>query len=381
MNKYFLTKFNFITNILIVSALLFGGLVWADSNGIWFFAKDIRGGVFGADENNQDFSFIGEVVFYDDIYISKFIKKNDFSFDIEETSVFNELEINQIQGNSGNVLFVLGDTSGSFSPIEYSWQTSSWSSCSASCGGGVQSRTVNCINSQTNEIVSDNFCSEPKPVFSQNCNTQSCSSGVSYSWQIGSWGSCSASCGGGTQFRSVNCRNDQTGAVVSDSFCSGSKPSTSQSCNTQACFDGSYRYFGTNDGLNINININNGVLSGTAIEKYYVLELTSGVSCGYWQVNYITESVRVIPAPGSHPTCPNTGLTLTRNQAQVEGAILTSASFTLSGSISTSGSFSGIWTHNTGTGSNTFSGQWSNNQLNMNYRNSHNNQYFVVLTR
>ncbi|HEU5114492.1 MAG TPA: thrombospondin type-1 domain-containing protein [Candidatus Paceibacterota bacterium] len=55
-----------------------------------------------------------------------------------------------------------------------------------------------------------------------------------YSWQTGSWGSCSVSCGGGTQSRSVWCQRSD-GTTVADSFCTGTKPSTSQSCNTQSC--------------------------------------------------------------------------------------------------------------------------------------------------
>lgn len=55
----------------------------------------------------------------------------------------------------------------------------------------------------------------------------------SYSWSIGAWSACSANCGGGTQSRVVTCvRND--GKTVEDFLC-GSKPDTSQVCNTQAC--------------------------------------------------------------------------------------------------------------------------------------------------
>ena len=109
------------------------------------------------------------------------------------------------------------------------WTTGSWSkwgSCNKSCGGGTQTRTrpVYCTY--------DN-CTDPKPssTESKSCNTTAC---PSYSWQSGSWGSCSKSCGGGTQTRSVSCKRSD-GQTVSASYCSGSKPATSQSCNTQAC--------------------------------------------------------------------------------------------------------------------------------------------------
>ena len=64
----------------------------------------------------------------------------------------------------------------------------------------------------------------------------------SYSWSLGGWGGCSASCGGGTQTRSVTCaRND--GVTVDDAVCLklvGAKPATSQPCNTQSCISCKY---------------------------------------------------------------------------------------------------------------------------------------------
>lgn len=60
-----------------------------------------------------------------------------------------------------------------------------------------------------------------------------------YSWDTGTYGTCSATCGGGTQSRLVVCkRND--GLVVADNNCTGPKPADSISCNTQECSGGGY---------------------------------------------------------------------------------------------------------------------------------------------
>ncbi len=57
-----------------------------------------------------------------------------------------------------------------------------------------------------------------------------------FTWTLGSYGSCSATCGSGTQTASYYCKNNETGSSVADSKCYGSKPTNkTQSCNTQAC--------------------------------------------------------------------------------------------------------------------------------------------------
>ncbi|MDR0651512.1 MAG: hypothetical protein LBG59_09255 [Candidatus Peribacteria bacterium] len=57
---------------------------------------------------------------------------------------------------------------------------------------------------------------------------------ITYSWNTSSYGSCSKTCGGGTQTRTVTCKGSD-GTTVADSYCSGTRPTTSQSCNTQSC--------------------------------------------------------------------------------------------------------------------------------------------------
>lgn len=53
----------------------------------------------------------------------------------------------------------------------YSWSYGSWSSCSASCDGGIQTRSASCLDSH-GIVVSDSFCGIP--VVQQDCNTQPC---------------------------------------------------------------------------------------------------------------------------------------------------------------------------------------------------------------
>jgi hypothetical protein len=59
-----------------------------------------------------------------------------------------------------------------------------------------------------------------------------------YQWSVGAFGACSKTCGGGTQTRTVQCLRQPGGAVVADGNCGGTKPAPSQSCNTQSCCAG-----------------------------------------------------------------------------------------------------------------------------------------------
>ena len=57
-------------------------------------------------------------------------------------------------------------------------------------------------------------------------------------WATSAWSACSASCGPGTQTRTVGNCVDHLGATVPNSACHFSKPSTSQACNLGSCNTG-----------------------------------------------------------------------------------------------------------------------------------------------
>ncbi len=112
------------------------------------------------------------------------------------------------------------------------WVQSGFNTCSIACGGGVQTQTVTCQDGN-GHILPDSMCTGVKPPSSQSCNTQACT--TTYTWLAGAWGPCSVTCGGGTQTRPITCQNT-SGMTVSNSLCNpATMPASGQSCNIQAC--------------------------------------------------------------------------------------------------------------------------------------------------
>ncbi|GIX76837.1 papilin, partial [Caerostris extrusa] len=122
-------------------------------------------------------------------------------------------------------------------PDNYVWVYSNFGTCSKTCGGGIQSRGVNCATSSTYEVVAEYLCDTTvKPPTNQTCNLIPCAA----QWHVSSWDECSRSCGGGVQYRQVHCqRESQGGAVMAlDSEClagEGDKPVYARACNDGPC--------------------------------------------------------------------------------------------------------------------------------------------------
>lgn len=105
----------------------------------------------------------------------------------------------------------------------YGWSAwSGWSGCSASCGGGTQSRSRECRRSETGQggydVVDPGLCGGSSSE-NQACNTHSCCTPNNH---VTGYGGCSASCGGGQQ------------DVYWSNGC-GSSWTTQQACNTHGC--------------------------------------------------------------------------------------------------------------------------------------------------
>ncbi|XP_038104409.1 papilin isoform X3 [Culex quinquefasciatus] len=120
-------------------------------------------------------------------------------------------------------------------PDTYSWTYTAYEPCSASCGGGTQSRNVTCNSRSTLKQVEPGLCdAAAKPAETQRCGQEACPP----RWVEGEWGNCSLPCGEeGKQTRDVHCERvgaDGAAETVEDDVCLeqvGNKPATERECN------------------------------------------------------------------------------------------------------------------------------------------------------
>ncbi|XP_030635061.1 ADAMTS-like protein 1 [Chanos chanos] len=111
------------------------------------------------------------------------------------------------------------------------WLVSVWSSCSVSCGGGVQTRSVTCQRGA--ETVDKCVGAGRRPPETQSCNTQPC-----VGWATTAWGPCQGRCVGprqATQQRHVFCQ-DKNNTRLAHQMCRPfPRPTSRRNCSTEAC--------------------------------------------------------------------------------------------------------------------------------------------------
>ena len=97
-----------------------------------------------------------------------------------------------------------------------------WGACSAGCGSGTQTKTRTCSTGSAGSA----HCSG-SAIESQACGTGSSTCGWS---GFGGWGACSASCGGGTQTKTRSCSTGSAGSANCAGSASQSQSCNTQSC-------------------------------------------------------------------------------------------------------------------------------------------------------
>ena len=85
----------------------------------------------------------------------------------------------------------------------YSWKIAGFTTCTASCLGGLQESIVICVEDSKETPVAPYFCDPDKrlEIEVRTCNENPCPP----RWNVSDFSSCSKSCGGGLQTRSVQC--------------------------------------------------------------------------------------------------------------------------------------------------------------------------------
>lgn len=118
------------------------------------------------------------------------------------------------------------------------WKEQGYTSCSASCLGGIEELIINCVREDTGKVASPFLCSpETKPEARiRTCNDRPCPP----RWNYSDYSPCSKSCGIGVREREVQCihevtRGGENTMVVPDSMCPQPPPSQRQYCNILDC--------------------------------------------------------------------------------------------------------------------------------------------------
>ncbi|XP_067853626.1 A disintegrin and metalloproteinase with thrombospondin motifs 18 [Heptranchias perlo] len=123
-------------------------------------------------------------------------------------------------------------------PCPASWSTGKWNECSRSCGGGKQTRQIQCFRKaafQRDEAVPRSMCPAVAPAQIQPCHIHDCPP----EWSTGAWAQCSKTCGRGMRKRDVYCISTNPTSkphVILDSLCNQElKPKNQEICVLRRC--------------------------------------------------------------------------------------------------------------------------------------------------
>ncbi|XP_063000754.1 A disintegrin and metalloproteinase with thrombospondin motifs 13 isoform X2 [Elgaria multicarinata webbii] len=120
-------------------------------------------------------------------------------------------------------------------PCPPRWKVMATGPCSSSCGLGIATRSVSCVQLSGGQevVLAQSRCPEAeKPPSSVPCVIRMCP----YEWGFTQWTECSVTCGTGIQRRQDFCLNPQTGARVNPVLCMRSpKPMMVRACSVAAC--------------------------------------------------------------------------------------------------------------------------------------------------
>ncbi|XP_017473615.1 PREDICTED: uncharacterized protein LOC108364444 isoform X2 [Rhagoletis zephyria] len=124
-------------------------------------------------------------------------------------------------------------------PCPPRWNYSDYTPCSKSCGIGIKTREVQCIHEVTRGgentmVVPNSMCPQPPPADRQYCNVLDCP----VRWEVGEWSKCSHTCGYGIKERKVECKQimaQEHKIERPESMCSSAKPPDKKPCNVKPC--------------------------------------------------------------------------------------------------------------------------------------------------
>ncbi|XP_067620211.1 thrombospondin type-1 domain-containing protein 4 isoform X2 [Eurosta solidaginis] len=116
----------------------------------------------------------------------------------------------------------------------FNWKVVGFSSCSKSCGGGIQTPIVRCVRENPIRYYSQRRClHSEKPMLNENllrCNTQPC---PAY-WRIEEWSDCHCQQGEGYRGRDISCVQELASGIVihvDSSACEDETPIQRKQCD------------------------------------------------------------------------------------------------------------------------------------------------------